>query len=134
MGFNAEWGVLSAAGVGAPHMRERIWIVAQRRDIFSHPNDHGARWWQQFETGTKKAESGIDANAHGLRELQPQGGKCNERGLADKSVRRNEWWGAEPGVGRMVHGVANRVDRIKALGNGQVPAVAAKAWYLLLKT
>jgi len=28
MGFNARWGVLSAAGAGAPHLRERIWILA----------------------------------------------------------------------------------------------------------
>ncbi|CAG9258487.1 putative enzyme [Paraburkholderia unamae] len=28
MGFDASWGVLSAAGVGAPHIRERIWILA----------------------------------------------------------------------------------------------------------
>ncbi len=41
------------------------------------------------------------------------------------------WWAAEPDLGRLAHGVANRVDRIKALGNGQVPAVAAAAWRLL---
>ena len=28
LGFDAEWGVLGAAAVGAPHQRERIWIVA----------------------------------------------------------------------------------------------------------
>jgi DNA (cytosine-5)-methyltransferase 1 len=28
LGFDARWGVLSAAGVGAPHLRERIWILA----------------------------------------------------------------------------------------------------------
>lgn len=39
-----------------------------------------------------------------------------------------DWWAAEPGVVRMVHGMANRVDRIGALGNGQVPIVAARAW------
>ena len=27
LGFDAEWGVLSAADVGAPHRRERVWIV-----------------------------------------------------------------------------------------------------------
>lgn len=43
-----------------------------------------------------------------------------------------EWWSAEPDVGRVAHGVAARVDRIKALGNGQVPAVAATAFRVLL--
>ena len=41
------------------------------------------------------------------------------------------WWAAEPDVGRVAHGVAARVDRLKAIGNGQVPAVAALAWKIL---
>lgn len=40
-------------------------------------------------------------------------------------------WPVEPGMGRVAHGVANRVDRIKALGNGQVPRVAATAFTIL---
>lgn len=28
MGYDAEWGIISALQVGAPHIRERIWIVA----------------------------------------------------------------------------------------------------------
>ena len=45
------------------------------------------------------------------------------------------WWDSDPadrfaesGVGRVANGVANRMDRLKALGNGQVPCVAAAAW------
>jgi DNA (cytosine-5)-methyltransferase 1 len=34
-------------------------------------------------------------------------------------------------VGRVAHGVASRVDRLRAIGNGQVPAVAALAWRTL---
>ncbi len=43
----------------------------------------------------------------------------------------SRWWSTEPNVGRVAHGVASRVDRLKALGNGQVPAVAATAWQIL---
>lgn len=43
------------------------------------------------------------------------------------------YWSTEPDVGRVAHGVASRVDRLKALGNGQVPLVAATAWLLLTK-
>lgn len=39
----------------------------------------------------------------------------------------------EPGVGRVADGVAHRVDRLKAIGNGQVPLVAATAFYELLR-
>jgi len=42
------------------------------------------------------------------------------------------WWETEPDVDRVAHGVASRVDRIEALGNGQVPAVVAAVWGLLV--
>jgi len=50
-----------------------------------------------------------------------------------QSPRRSEhgYWNTEPDVGRVAHGVASRVDRLKAIGNGQVPLVAATAWKLL---
>jgi hypothetical protein len=47
------------------------------------------------------------------------------------------WWATDPAdaiessVGRVANGVAARVDRLKAIGNGQVPAVAALAWNVL---
>ena len=40
-------------------------------------------------------------------------------------------WGVEPDVGRVANGVASRANRLKAIGNGQVPAVAATAWKIL---
>jgi len=42
-----------------------------------------------------------------------------------------KWWTTEPLVGRVAHGVADRVDRLKAIGNGQVPLCAATAWRVL---
>jgi hypothetical protein len=51
--------------------------------------------------------------------------------MPNKSAAGKAGWASEPDVGRMVHGVADGVDRIAALGNGQVPAVAALAWRLL---
>jgi len=42
------------------------------------------------------------------------------------------WWKVEPSVGRVANGVANRVDRLKAIGNGQVSRVAATAWDILV--
>lgn len=43
----------------------------------------------------------------------------------------NRWWSAEPPVGRMAHGVANRAHRLRCIGNGQVPLCAAAAWLTL---
>lgn len=42
-----------------------------------------------------------------------------------------QWWAVEPSLGRVANGVAHRVDRLKAIGNGQVPAVAAAAFRML---
>ncbi len=40
-------------------------------------------------------------------------------------------WPTEPRLGRVAHGVAHRPNRIKAIGNGQVPRVAAAAFHFL---
>ena len=66
-------------------------------------------------------------NPNRLRQPQPKGGQQNQRRWTGNS----SWWQAEPDVGRVAHGVAARVDRLKAIGNGQVPAVAATAFRLL---
>ena len=97
MGFNAEWGVLSAADVGANHKRDRIWLVA-------HSNS---------------------TRCEGLR-------NSSKRGAKEISVPSfQSWWETEPHVGRVADGVAARVDRLKAIGNGQVPLCAATAFRLL---
>ena len=43
----------------------------------------------------------------------------------------NNWWEIEPDVGRMANGVDAGMDRLKAIGNGQVPLCAATAWNIL---
>lgn len=40
-------------------------------------------------------------------------------------------WSAKPGDTRMDDGLASRMDRFKAIGNGQVPAVVKLAWETL---
>jgi len=61
---------------------------------------------------------------HGATESMGQPG-------ADAQSERPDWWATEPDVGRVAHGVAARVDRLRCIGNGQVPAVAQLAWNLL---
>jgi DNA (cytosine-5)-methyltransferase 1 len=72
----------------------------------------------------------------GSREyVRPGNPEAYSEGKADRPVNGGEgnegWWITEPDVGRVAHGVASRVDRLKSLGNGQVPAVAATAWQIL---
>lgn len=44
---------------------------------------------------------------------------------------RSAWWANEPDIPRVAKGIADRVGRLKALGNGQVPATVAAAWHIL---
>jgi len=47
------------------------------------------------------------------------------------SSQHTSWWEVEPDLGRVADGVAARVDRLKAIGNGQVPEVARTAWSVI---
>jgi len=97
MGFNARWGVLGAADVGANHQRDRIWIVATDTNV---PQQQGG----SVPIGIQQKDSFA----------------CDSR-----------WWEVEPNVGRVANGMDARVDRLKAIGNGQVPLCAAEAWRIL---
>ena len=61
--------------------------------------------------------------------------QCKSIGIqeARKTIGSSSWWNIEPRVDRVANGVAARVDRLKAIGNGQVPLCAATAWELLRK-
>lgn len=115
MGFDAEWGVLGAADVGARHQRDRIWLVA------AHPDRVFLRKPQQRET-----RGWIDVQDGGLAELGDDG---HQQYLAGSLRGR---WATKSRVGRVAHGVASRVDRRRAIGNGQVPQCAAFAWRTLM--
>jgi site-specific DNA-cytosine methylase len=72
MGFNAEWGVLSAADVGAKHERERIWILAEQRNILSHTYNRN-EWWKQQQESTSKTDIEISNANNSVRGGGTQG-------------------------------------------------------------
>lgn len=71
---------------------------------------------------------GLVADPDGERELEPQGSVAHERGRALHA----SWWASEPGVERVVLRSPDGMDRNCAVGNCQVPRVAALAWRLLM--
>jgi DNA (cytosine-5)-methyltransferase 1 len=181
MGFDAKWGVLGAADVGANHQRDRIWIVAKWRGQLSYAQHDRIRRWEQQQEGIDKTadvsytckvgkqwECSIQTDgcsgsingkedAKNAEESSKVGGiqnmantslsglsSCNNSSLPQKSTLEKQfggsgyefgttkhWWETEPNVGRVVDGMANRVDRLKVIGNGQVPLCAATAWRIL---
>ena len=110
MGFDAKWGVLGAHHTGAHHKRDRIWIVATD----SNRSTVESEQWRAIhdKDGNNKTEA-------------------RRRTDQQRMSIRSRWWESEPDVGRVANGVASRVDRLRCLGNGQVPAVAALAWRVL---
>jgi len=104
-GYDAKWKVIPASELGAPHKRDRLWI----RATLSNPDS--ARLKERWRTEPVETQH-----------------TTLKRGGERQSPR---WWSSEPSVGRVVDGCTNRVQRLKALGNGQVPIVARTAWEIL---
>jgi DNA (cytosine-5)-methyltransferase 1 len=116
---------IPACAVDAPHIRQRLWIVAYTRCEYG--NQRRAKPQQdksRQDVLPKRCNKNVP-NSNPMRELQQKGIKSNEWGwISDSS-----WWSPEPNVGRVAHGIPSRVDRLKALGNATVPQVA----YQILK-
>ena len=131
IGYDAEWHCIPAAAVGAPHRRDRVWIVA-------YPNVFNGRAREsKGERGCvlNGAEAGHGgATVANAASIGPQGqGQPVEPihptplvdGQAIESIygRVASVWAVEPDVGRVANGVPNRVDRLKQLGNAVVPQI-----------
>ncbi len=101
-GYQSSWGIFSAAEVGAPHRRERVFILADSNSL---------------------GLQGVGKDYHQERRERP---KERPAGLRNGTSRRGHWE-AEPAVGRVANGTPNRIDRLRMLGNGVVPQQAAKA-------
>jgi DNA (cytosine-5)-methyltransferase 1 len=228
LGFDAEWAVLSAADVGAPHLRERIWIVGKQRNLgYTYNNGQiaseisrsptqrinsdpqrpsktcqptrSSKQYGQLESDGRYTKRQL-ADTYMLRcndgqveikpaisklnaQCQPCASSANVANASQQPLRREpnggiytkafsgkgqntrqfngsscknnmgntesiyaqgqydrprhiefgraSWWAVEPALGRVANGVADRVDRLKAIGNGQVPLCAATAFELL---
>ena len=185
MGFDARWGVLGAADVGANHQRDRIWVVgkvgntnnygqvaakvgtsvAERSDIcktWTEQASEFARPSEQYAELENLQRKNTNTNSQGWEWSEGKGstgtqGKSNrhssnlcaeisntsfsdverQRQISSRVEQKHGnigdkgWWEFEPNVGRVANGVAARVDRLKAIGNGQVPLCAATAWRIL---
>lgn len=139
IGYDCRWCVMGADDVGAPHRRKRIWILAYAMQSDVATQNRGR---PEFEQKGRQIRPIISSESENMAD--PNGTQCKRNGLAGRENSSHtlvnsssSWWRAdpadalEPKLGRMADGVANRVDRLKAIGNGQVPAVAATAFKIL---
>ena len=111
-GYDSAWGLFSASEVGAYHQRKRVFILA---------NAHGLADTTGIGVQGLRPSGEQEPYTHGQAKLPV----CQGKGS------RPAQWAAEPNVGRVVDGCADRVDRIRLLGNGVVPQTAARAWEIL---
>ena len=211
-GYMPAWGIFSAAEVGSPHQRKRVFILAERegrgqrlidknraaskekdkefwrvideckravantkhcsdateRGERSHPAEGGEEWnadggsegYAEREesvrgpggdtSGTAMADSisqGLERQPWDVFREEGQGGSGPDRPAAETCVLGEAWparpgeaqhrWEpkrtVEPGLGGNTYGSGRVVDRLRLLGNGVVPHVAAKAFITLLK-
>ena len=140
LGYDCRWGVLGAADVGANHQRDRFWLVAnanmsKRREVGGSCD----RLAQRQDGLLSFREEGSDRPCSGSKEMvntssRRHGAQNSKIHAGRNGIEHADWWRTEPDVGRMANGVAARVDRLRAIGNGQVPLCAASAWRMLTAT
>jgi len=103
MGYDAKWGIIGARHVGAIHKRDRLWVLSSNTN----------------KVGRRRRRADYEARQQSRHEFEGLL-ECE----ASMAIRSGE-------IGRMADDVSNRMDRLKAIGNGQVPAVVNLAWQLL---
>ncbi len=148
-GYDARWCVLGADDCGAPHHRKRLWIYAYTQhdgssavserglDAENVPDAEEGSHSSEQPAGMGTSDNVADAEGERIQRCGSSGEQESHTHVRSRlSLREGErfnnaQWEAEPRLDRVVDGMANRVDRIKALGNGQVPIVAATAWHRL---
>jgi len=114
--------------------------------VQNFPTPKSRDWKGKTQRGTHKPEDGL------CNTLDCTGGQLNPdwvewlmcwpegwTSLEPMSIEHfNEWkdnvmdnWTTEPDIPRVAKGVKNRVARLKAIGNGQVPLCVSTVWELL---
>ncbi len=137
IGYDAQWHCVPASAVGAPHRRNRIFILA-------HPNSDD--WRRRYSPKSHSGETRLEPRRSGKRQFKQETHSAlahphciRQQGVPEKPVFRfqdvsrefmrgsenlRRFWAVEPSVGRVAYGVPRRLDRIRCLGNAVVPQVA----------
>ena len=160
-GYEVQSFIIPASAVNAPHQRYRVWIVAHSDSNRNQPDirekisrgqnkeTYNTESTCRGERGNtlssasgdeKESESVSNPNSKGLQRLRGKDCKLEEGATIKHSSEERrktmdkEWFSIEPNVGRVAHGIPNRVDRLKGLGNAIVPQIAYQLGLAILKT
>jgi DNA (cytosine-5)-methyltransferase 1 len=124
-GFDAQWGVLGADDIGGPHRRKRIFIMAYS----NYENEQSL----QFNAKEQRGLANSDEPRLERRERWAKRRFLKINKLSPQPLWWRDWPHnvSGPYLRGANDGMANWMDRLKALGNGQVPAVVRAAWRIL---
>jgi DNA (cytosine-5)-methyltransferase 1 len=139
LGFDAEWHCIPAAAIGAPHQRDRVWIVAhahregrQQFRLAQYRDLEGALWGELDRCGargsiqTRLDDSNRESTRHvhdGQKSYSGPGYETDE-GERCAIPAHGRDWAIEPDVGRVADGIPARTHRLRSLGNALVPQIA----------
>jgi len=146
-GYEVEPIIIPACAVEAPHRRDRVWIVGHSKldgltasktsgGLFDQSEEQERKKQERELAGTNSASADVaDTLCYGREGLRQQMGDSwkNVEGRQDTEIYgipsftrdpANEQSDSQSFVGRVAHGIPNRVHRLKGLGNAIVPQVA----------
>jgi DNA (cytosine-5)-methyltransferase 1 len=147
-GYHPKWRCLSAAEVGANHKRNRWFLVGDSEHSgWSTTKEQGCTNKRDDGSSPRKIETCKSSGSSQQHEDManstniPNSECPRHKGLVNQEgqTSRCDWWQHDPSdgneaesrVGRLVDGIPDWYDRIKAIGNGQVPLCVATAYALL---
>lgn len=145
IGYDCEWDCVPAAAVGAPHLRDRVFVVAhpQRDELWHEPGRRNGQGGPDPAVARDDGPQGPVADTdsersqgRGVSAVEPSAvPDAGWRGprIFGPAARPGGQWAVEPDVGRVAHGVPHRVDRLRGLGNAVVPQVAEHIGRLIVE-
>ena len=127
-GYDAEWENIPASALGAPHRRERVWLLARNANQ-NHVGPLGSLSAQCQADASRVSQVLAHADSNDAQGQQP--GSTDTQGWSGqitgssgpRAASGGGFWVTEPDLGRVAHGVPDRAHRLAALGNAVVPQI-----------
>lgn len=152
-GYATRAFIVPACGVNAPHRRDRVWIiahansesepdvpgyVAEGQRLVGNTTDIGRNGWaetagrtgQTYQQDEPRPEIRGELGGSSEDVADTDSARSEEQWWGEpaqsqyEAAQRGDWWLSEPPVGRLAHGIPNRVDQLKGLGNAILPQIA----------